>query len=156
MHEKERGAMNLNFASGVGRSTRRRESDADPDRLPQQLAPEVNAYLINVVSIANDDALFRKLQQDMRNSQHSVLGSQHAIHMIVQECAKETSRPDVETKLVKLGGGQQEEEMTCEDGNSTAGNRLQFFADLKAKSLSNQQLLIETFRNILHRPPCAA
>ena len=120
MHEKERGAMNLNFASGVGRSTRRRESDADPDRLPQQLAPEVNAYLINVVSIANDDALFRKLQQDMRNSRHSVLGSQHAIHMIVQECAKDAKPQAVETKLVKLGGeDKEEEEMTCED-NCTA------------------------------------
>ena len=120
MHEKERGAMNLNFASGVGRSTRRRESDADPDKLPQQLAPEVNDYLINVVSIANDDALFRKLQQDMRNSRHSVLGSQHAIHMIVQECAKDAKPQAVETKLVKLGGeDKEEEEMTCED-NCTA------------------------------------
>ena len=148
-------ALNLNLALGVGRGTMR-EKKVQYDKSTQHPDPKVNEYHDRVASIANDDALFRKLQQDMRNSQHSILGSQHAIHMIVQECAKETSRPDVETKLVKLGGGKQEEEMTCEDGNSTAGNRLQFFADLKAKSLSNQQLLIETFRNILHRPPCAA
>jgi len=143
--ENER-VVNLNFSLRMGRSTMR-ERKVECDKPIQHPVPEVNEYHQHVLAIANDDALFRQLQKDMRNSQHSILGSRHAIHVIVQKYAKEAKGQAVETELVKRG--EQEE---C---NSTAGNRLHFFADLKAKSLSDRQLLIETFRNILHRPPCA-
>ena len=139
--------MNLNLALRMERS-RMRERKVEHDKPTKHPVPEVNEYHQHVLAIANDDALFRKLQKDMRNSQHSILGSRHAIHVIVQKYAKEAKGQTVETELVKLGGGEQEE---C---NSTAGNRLHFFADLTAKSLSgDRQLLIETFRNILQRPP---
>ena len=165
MHEKEMRALNLNLALGVGRGTMR-ERKVQYDKSTQHPDPKVNEYHDRVASIANDDALFRKLQQDMRNSQHSILGSQHAIHMIVQECAKEAKPQAVETELVNLrappGGG--EEEMTAEGGNSTLDGR-QFFADLKAKSLFDRQPQIEVFRSSfkrgrtlrqkLHMAPCA-
>jgi hypothetical protein len=163
--ENER-VVNLNFSLRMGRSTMR-ERKVECDKPIQHPVPEVNEYHQHVLAIANDSELFRKLQQDMRNSQHSILGSQHAIHIIIQKCAKEATHQVAKTKLENLRAplGGEQEKRTTEGGRKVDGR--QFFADLKAKSPSDQQLtLIAGFRNSFRRgcsfrmkrqtsPPCA-
>ena len=146
MDETESRPMNLNSALRMGRNARR-ERKAEYDKPSHHSSPEVNEYREHVVSIANDKTLFRKLQKEMRNSQHSILGSQHAIHIIVLECAKETKRQAAENEPLNIRAPiSEEEKMTDQGGNSTPRNRRQFFADLKVKSLPQIEMITKSFK----------